>query len=327
MSLRSAHLLAAVAWLLSLSPAWAGYPTEPRQWLDRMSTAMSQMTYQGTFVYMLGEQVQTLRITHVAGEQGVRERLVSLSGPSLELVRDANGVRWFQADDKAVVEDNAYNRSFFPDLPLDQQEQPGSSYALKFGRGTRVAGQETVNIKVIPRDNYRYGYSLWLEKHSGLLLKWELIDSDRKPLARLMFTDVRMGSEVDSKELKPSGQLQKLHKVGSVLPAGRSSAIGQPSWQPERLPPGFMLTKHRTWGGEAGQEPFYEHLVFSDGLAAVSVYVETLQSDVVHPEIVNRHGTTHAFTRQVEDVAITVVGEVPALTVEVIGKSVQRADH
>ena len=176
---------------------------------------------------------------------------------------------------------------------------------------------------MLPKDKYRYGYSLWLEEHSGLLLKWELIDSKQKPLAILMFTDVRLGSEVDVKELKSTTQLKKFKTVASELPSGRGLSKTTPRWQPDHLPPGFQLTAHRYFGQQ--DQGVYEHLVYSDGLATISVYIESASPDAKAEAGVNRLGTTHAFSRISNDMLITVVGDVPAITVKFIGNAVKIA--
>ncbi len=318
----AATLMLAAA-LFSAGPALAGESVEPRQMLERMTTAMSQMTYQGTFVYVQGDKIETMRITHVSDRDGVRERLVAVSGPPREVLRDSSGVRWVLADDRSVFDDSAFNRSFFPKLPLDQSDQTELSYSLKLGSRARIAGRYARNLKALPRDRYRYGYSLWLEEHSGLLLKWELIDSKQRSLAQLMFTDVRLGSEVDVNELKPTTQLKKFKTVASELPSGRGLSKSTPKWLPERLPPGFQLTAHRYFGQQ--DQGIYEHLVYSDGLATISVYIESASPDSKPQAGVNRLGTTHAFSRMTNDMLITVVGDVPAITVKFIGDAVKIA--
>jgi sigma-E factor negative regulatory protein RseB len=320
MNLQAARRLLAVVCLIGAGPAVAGSNDDPGKWLERMSTAMSQMNYQGTFVYVQGDEVVTMRITHVAAETGVRERLVSVSGVPREVLRDSTGVRWVLGDDNSVLQDQGFNRTFFPQLPLDQQGQAQRSYALKLGGVGRVAGQSVRNLTILPRDRYRYGYSLWLEEHSAILLKWELIDSNRKPLAKLIFTDIRMGAEVDRSELQPSSQLNKFRTVESRLPSGRGLVSSQPRWRPSSLPPGFELTDHRYFGQQENAE--FEHLVYSDGLAAVSVYIESEGDSAGQHSGLSRLGTTHAFSRIGDGLAITVVGDVPAITVKLIAETV-----
>lgn len=308
-------LVAAFGLAALVAPVKAGESAE--DWLDRMSAAMSQMSYQGTFVYIQGDQMESMRITHVSGENGVKERLVSLTGSPRELLRDADGVRWVVGEGGEVLADSSFAQPFFPALPTDYAGEAVRSYIFEMGEETVIAGHRARQVKVLPRDRFRYGYSLWLEKHSGLLLKWVLLDDDHKPLAKLMFTDLKLGSAVDRKELKPGKGMAAMEPVNSGLPAGGQAQKAQPRWKPNRLPPGFSLTTHRYIEGEA-----YEHLVYSDGLAAVSVYVENDGSAPDHPEITQQHGTTHVFTRAAEGMLVTVVGNVPAGTVQMIGKSV-----
>jgi len=316
-------LVAALTW-----PAGSAFATEAdeaRLMLERMGAAMSQMTYQGTFVYVQGDEVETMRITHVSDEHGVRERLVALSGAPREMMRDSTGLRWVLADDNSVFQDPGFSLSFFPDLPADQRGLAEESYTLTLGPVARIAGQQSRNLRVVPRDKYRYGYSLWLEETSDLLLKWELIDTNQKTIAKLMFTDIRLGSEVDVKELKPGSYLKKYKTVESLLPSGRGNASPALSWQPGALPPGFRLTAHRYFGERA--QGIYEHLVYSDGLAAVSVYIESITPDSTPQTGMGRMGTTHAFSRTADNVLITVVGDVPANTVKFIADAVEMVTH
>lgn len=316
-------ILLGLAWFGGVS---AGNQDDPRDWLDRMSTALSQMSYQGTFVYVQGEDVVTMRITHVADDQGVRERLVSVSGAHREVIRDSDGVRWVMGDDHAVMQDQGFKRALFPRLPLDNRGLAGRSYDLALGDRGRVAGRGVRVVEVRPRDEYRYGYSLWLEEGSAMLLKWVLVDSDRQPLAKLMFTDIRMGAQVDLSELDGNRPPVDYRTVESRLPAGLEAgeAASTPSWEPSRLPPGFELTAHRL--SRSAEGSLFEHLVYSDGLAAVSVYVETGGDNAAGPVAgLSRLGTTHAFSRSGDGVLITVVGDVPGVTVRMIANAVEPA--
>jgi sigma-E factor negative regulatory protein RseB len=326
MMLRPATICLATLLLAVASPVVAGSNGDAALLLDKMSAAMSQMTYQGTFVYIQGEEVETMRITHVSDEKGEREHLVSLSGLRREILRDSSGVRWVQGENLQVMEDSAFGRSFFPEIPLGQSDQASSSYRLELGSSERIAGHPGRKLKVIPKDKFRYGYNLWLEEPSALLLKWELLSSDNRRLAKLMFTELRLGSQVDLKELKPSSHLKEYKILESSLPPGKGSSYGKPRWKPSKLPPGFKLTAHRNLGRQSQQ--YFEHLVYSDGLTAVSVYVETANDKAQDQRRgTSRLGTTHAYSRVTEGVVITVVGDVPAVTVQSIGDAVSLVSY
>jgi len=255
----------------SAGSVWAAQADEPRQMLERMSTAMSQMSYQGTFVYVRDGAVETMRITHVTDETGVRERLYSVSGPRREVMRDRKGVRCVLKDAASVVEDQVVASSYFPELPLSIIDGDNSGYHLEIGGQARIAGHTARRVTISPEDNYRFGYDFWLEEQTGLLLKWELFDTDHKPLAKLMFTDFAMGSSVNLDELESDSRAEDFVEMKTFSLQGTVVTRSNPRWQPAKLPPGFQLASH---SHKTGAEGVYEHMVYSDGLAAVSVYVE-----------------------------------------------------
>jgi len=136
-----------------------------------------------------------------------------------------------------------------------------------------------------------------------------------------MFTDLRLGSEVDVKELESTSQLKEYKILESGLPSSKGLSHGNPRWKPSELPTGFHLTAHRYVDQQ--DQKIFEHLVYSDGLAAISVYVESASADALDQATgISRLGTTHAYSRLTDGVLITVVGDVPAITVQSIGNAV-----
>ena len=295
--------------------AVAGDSGQAREWLERMSAAMSQMSYQGTFVYVRDGAVETMRITHVADDSGVRERLYSVSGPHREVIRDRKGVRCVLRDSAAVVEDQFIASSYFPELPLSIIDSESAGYRLETGGEARIAGHPARRVTILPEDSFRYGYDFWLEEHTGLLLKWELFDAEHKPIAKLMFTDFAIGSAVDMDELESDSHAEDFVEMKTFSMQKTVVTRSKPRWQPAKLPPGFQLTSHNH---KAGEDVIYEHMVYSDGLAAVSVYVEQQGTESAVKSGVSQLGTNNAYTRTQGDLQITVIGEVPALTVKAI---------
>ena len=295
--------------------AMAGESQQARDWLERMTAAMSQMSYQGTFVYVRDGAVETMRITHVTDETGVRERMYSVSGPHREVIRDRKGVRCVLEDAASVVEDQVVASSYFPELPLSIIDGDTSGYRLETGGEARIAGHTARRVTISPEDSFRYGYDFWLEEQTGLLLKWELFDTNHKPLAKLMFTDFAIGSSVNLDELESNSRAEDFIEMKTFSMQNTVVTGSSPRWQPAKLPPGFQLTSH---SHKTGADGVYEHMVYSDGLAAVSVYVEQqgIESEV-KPGI-SQLGTNNAYTRKQGALQITVIGEVPAITVKTI---------
>ncbi len=302
--------------------ALAGNSSKAGQWLEQMTTAMSQMSYQGTFVYVREGVVESMRITHVTDETGVRERMYSVNGPYREVIRDSKGVRCVLEDSASVVEDQVVASSYFPELPLSIIDGDNSGYRLGIGKQVRIAGYSARQIRISPKDNFRYGYDLWLEINTGLLLKWVLYDSAENPIANLMFTDFAIGSEVDLAELESDSRPEDFIEMKTFSLHKTVVTQANPRWQPAKLPPGFNLA---SYSHKKGAEGVYEHMVYSDGLAAVSVYVEenATQADV-RPGV-SQLGTNNAFTRKEGDLQITVIGEVPAITVKSIANEIARS--
>jgi len=306
----------ALLFLISISISGitlAGDSQQAREWLERMTTAMSQMSYQGTFVYVRDGAVETMRITHVTDETGVRERLYSISGPHREVIRDRKGVRCVLQDSASVVEDQIVASSYFPELPLSIIDSQTSGYRLQTGGEARIAGHTARRVTILPEDQYRYGYDFWLEEQTGLLLKWVLFDAEHKPIAKLMFTDFKIGSSVNLSELESDSRAEDFVEMKTFSLQKTVITMSNPRWQPAKLPPGFHLASH---SHKPGADGVYEHMVYSDGLAAVSVYVEQQGIDSAVSPGISQLGTNNAYSRMQGDLQITVIGEVPAITVK-----------
>jgi len=299
--------------------AAAERPGQAREWLERMATAMSQMSYQGTFVYVRDGAVETMRITHVTDETGIRERLYSVSGPHREVTRDRKGVRCVLEDSASVVEDQVVASSYFPELPLSIIDNDTSGYRLETGGEARIAGHAARRVSISPEDSFRYGYDFWLEKETGLLLKWVLFHGGNKPLAKLMFTDFAIGSAVILSELESDSPAEDFVEMKTFSPGKTVVTQSSPRWQPAKLPPGFQLA---SYSHKTGADGVYEHMVYSDGLAAVSVYVEQQGlASAVKPGV-SQLGTNNVYTRKQGALQITVIGEVPAITVKSIANEI-----
>jgi sigma-E factor negative regulatory protein RseB len=302
--------------------AMAADSQQASEWLERMTTAMSQMTYQGTFVYVHDDTVETMRITHVTDDTGVRERLYSVSGPHREVIRDRKGVRCVLQDSASVVEDQVVAGSYFPELPLTIIDGNNSGYTLEIAGAARIAGHTARRVTISPEDNFRYGYDFWLEEQTGLLLKWVLFDAGHKPIAKLMFTDFAIGSSVNLSELESESRAEDFVEMKTFSLQKTVVTQSSPRWQPANLPPGFHLASH---SHRAGADGVYEHMVYSDGLAAVSVYVEQQGDDTGVKPGESRLGTNNAYSRIQGSLQITVIGEVPAITVQTIANEMARS--
>lgn len=291
-------------------------------WLKKIDDATHNLSYEGIFVYQHNHSLEAVRILHSVGKDGiVRERLLSLTGAPREIVRDRGQVLCYLPDQKSLVIEHRASGKGFPSILPDRVAGLKKHYEIEMGGTGRVAGHPAQQIMIRPRDKYRYGYQLWADKASGLLLKAVLVNSKGKPIEQFMFTQLDMRSDISPKDLElQEGALPS----GVFRDEGRVRSGEKPRWTATELPPGFELASHLTRTTPAGNAAV-EHLVYSDGLASVSVFVEKLgpESAKGFRERPGRMGAVHAFGKRVNDHQVMVVGEVPAATVNLIGESVK----
>lgn len=308
-------------WLFGLAIPAAHAALTPQQLMDRMQQAAQTLTYDGVFVYHHDDHLESLRILHKVEKNGVRERLVSLNGVPREIIRTNSEVLCYLPDENSVmVEHRRADPHSFPALLPDTLAGIANHYKLSMGHGGRVAGRKIQSVRVQPRDAYRFGYQLWADQDTGLLLKASLLDEHGSVIEQYMFTHITIGGAIAESDLNPQNRGRGLvwHR-----PEPGTSAPSTHRWAVTQLPAGFVQTEDMSRHLPNHRLPV-EHLVFSDGLAVVSVFIEPV-SDVTESARITgptRIGAMHAYGRTVADHQITVVGEVPAATVNMIGESV-----
>lgn len=302
-------------------PARAGDP-DARQWLERMSRALSQENYEGRFFHITGSRSESLRIIHRVDRGKVTERLVSLDGNGREIIRNNEEIVFYLPDKRTVlVEKRTNNDSLLAALP-NYSESLEEHYSIeKVGKVTKMLGQKTQMIVVRPRDHYRYGYRLWLHEQTAMPLKSQLCDRNGQVIEQILFAELHMRDRIPQSELKPAVSAEGYRWVRQDSQPARAAAnLG---WSVIRPPAGFRLT---TWRIQAiaGSSAPVRHLVFSDGLASVSVFIEPRPPQATAMHGLTRVGTAFAYSRDLDGHQVTAVGEVPAATVEAIAAGVTR---
>ncbi len=291
--------------------------------LMKMSEAARALNYQGTFVYQHGDQLDSMRIAHKVQKGEASERLVSLNGAAREVIRNRNEVQCYLPDENSVmVEHRKLDARSFPAMVPQSIAQLDRHYIIALGSSGRVADHAVRDVLIRPKDPYRYGYQLWADRSTNLLLKATLVDDKGRVVEQFMFTDVKIGGKIPDIAFKPHLPGKDLvwhHEDSGVLEPTNADV----DWKVEKLPPGFALTARVRRSLPARKTPV-EHLVYSDGLAVVSVFVGKIeagsQSDSINGPM--HVGAVHVYGKVIGSHQITVVGEVPAVTVDMIGKSV-----
>ncbi|MEO5861237.1 MAG: MucB/RseB C-terminal domain-containing protein [Burkholderiales bacterium] len=285
-------------------------------WLSRMAGAARQLNYAGTFVYRHADRTETSRVRHLADELGEMEKLESLDGPVREMIRDRDEVWCYMPELKAIKVDRAQAKRFFPALIADPVKAFKQGYEIKVKGKDRVAGRDCQQIHLEPRDQFRYGYRLCADIESGLLLRANMVRGRDEVIEHFGFTEIRIGQLIIRDTLKSNFSTENW--VRQSPPVAEESG-----WSVKALPPGFkkIVELKRTL---ANRPDRVTQLLYSDGLTAVSVFIEPRKGEPKATARPSRQGAVSFYSRQIRDYYVVAVGEVPPLAVEQIANSVAK---
>lgn len=306
-------------WVLLLSGIGLALADDASVWLDRMNHAVQSLNYRGEFVHSKGDSSQTLAIIHRVADGEVQERLWSLDGPVREILRDDREVKCILADQKTVVVEQRAQASLsgpaFPSLTPELQQFYDF---IAHDKMQRIAGRTTHVLDVRPRDPYRYGYRLWLDQETSLPLRSDLVTGDGERMEQLYFIHVSFPETIPAEDLQPELSAEGFSHYRRAAAADDTQQSGIPEWVIGDLPRGFRMesVQHRP-GLKANTQ--VEHLVFSDGLASVSVFIEELPES--EEPMVGLADTASVYGTLYGPYQITVMGDVPGRTLRRIARS------
>lgn len=303
--------------------------------LKRMSEADQAQNYQGTFILRKSDDLSTLRVTHGIDEEGEWESLEALDGEARKVVRHNNRViTVFPDRDLVTIRHTDKSQSLHQQLP-ENTDQLDLFYSIQRLDDDRIANRETLVVGLLPKDEYRYGYRYWIDKNKGMLLRCDLISEEGMVVEQMMFTSLEYLPSAPARVLD-SEQFERFEQ--KILDEPEIEIASEESegihWTVKVLPKGFMLTqstmRYSHIDGPHKQNsihdlpPDLQHLVYSDGLASVSVFIEKNLGVARHLQGFSTRGAMNAFGNPVGEYHATVVGEVPVKTVQSIAQSVAR---
>ena len=293
-------------------------PAEGMRLLSKMANAARELNYTGTFVYRHGNQIETSRIWHLNDATGDYERLETLDGPPREIVRTNGDVTCYYPGSKTAKMDRFASGRRFPAVVSEQLASIMSNYNVRRGPVARVAGHDCRIAILEPKDNLRYGHVFCAELKSGLPLRAKTINEHKETVEVFAFTQVDIGADIPRSKVEPSYDVTAPGwKVEQSLQDPTAEADRR--WSVLSPPSGFRKVSElkRHIQGKATAQ-----IVFSDGLAAVSVFIEPSFAAVRSAQELSRQGAINIFTRSQGDHVVTVLGEAPAATVMRFANSV-----
>ncbi len=288
------------------------------EWLGRIYRATQDLSYSGVFVYQQGGHTETSRITRLADAKGGTEKLEVLDGAPREIVRTRDSVRCYLPDSRTIKIDQHGGRQGFPIVLPEQRQRIHENYTVTLGEVQRVAGLDCQEVVLAPRDALRYGYRLCADLETGMPLKAMVFDESGEAAEQFTFTQWARG-KVRREQLKPRYATSTWRVDDTSVSSANLSLSG---WTFSIDLPGFRKVAEVT--RRHGDAQPVGQVVYSDGLAAVSVFLETADGQDAPAEAgLAKMGAVHIYTRELGGHVITAVGEVPAASVRRIADAIE----
>ena len=286
--------------------------------LRKVYQATEKLSYTGTFVYQQGERTETSRITRVAGSDGGIERVEVLDGMPREFIRTRETVRCYLPDSQTVKVERRNDERTFPAMLPEHIAGLAGSYSITRGEKVRIAGYDCEAVVLTPKDELRYGYKLWADVKTGMLLKARTVNRKGETVEQFSFTQLAIGN-VPRERVKTKYVTQNWRiDDAAVQPVNLRRA----GWTMGSELPGFRKIIEVT--RKLGEARPVGQMVYSDGMAAVSVFIEPLsgRAEKLRPGP-SSLGSFQIYTREVAQHIVTVVGEAPAASVQRIADAVE----
>ena len=298
---------------------------DPKELITEMSNANSELNYDGVFVYRYDKQIDTMRIVHKKSNNGaIHERLIALTGNKREIIRDNDRVKYYFPENKvAIIEKSKPGQlisSYFP----DSIQSISKFYIFNIAGQGRIAGLNAWIVNIMPIDRYRYGYQVWIDKESKLLLKSKLKNFQGVTLEQMMFTQISVLENINDTLLKTSFSEKDFTWINNIKDKDESNFYdnARKKWMPSWIPEGFLMSEYTIDPMPTSTIPV-DHFIYTDGIATISIYVEKLnKQQPINMETTN-FGGVNTYSISTNGYQITAVGEVPKATVQLIANSVK----
>ena len=301
--------------------ALAGPGTDPLEWLQRAAQAARSASYAGTYAHSNGDRASTVRITHVSVGNVEQERIEPLDGPPHEIVRRNDEMSCYFPDSKTIRLDRRVSARFFPAVLSAPPAALAESYALSLGKTENVLGFDCQWIRMEPKDAMRYSQSLCAEVNSGLVIRAKTFNAQHQVIEQYTFTELRIGPTVARNDVKSTFEARVKRWFTDSRPRDEAKGVDT-GWAVNDPPAGFQKVTelHRMLPGRPAP---VSQIVFSDGMANISVFVEA-NSPPRTAEASSEDGTTTFFVHPMGETLVSVLGEVPLATAQQVARSVTR---
>lgn len=321
----SANIFAADSTTSTVAVSQAVATVDVVDWLRKLHESSRRKAYTGTFVVSTAGAISSARIWHVCDGEQQLERVDTLTGPARTTLRRNDEVVTFVPESRVTVLERREALSLFPATLQPGDLAVSEFYTLQaLATVERVAGLLADAHELLPRDDLRFGYRVWSERKTGLVVKLQTLNGDRHVLEQVAFSELNLSAPVKVEQLLRMMKNRPGYTVQNVS-LTRTTPLEQ-GWRLRKPVPGFVSTGCHVRSNSSVSDPGKAPMqwVFSDGLASVSVFVEPYDATRHGAESQMSSGATHSLSRRHGDFWVTLVGEVPAKTLAWFAQSLER---
>lgn len=285
-------------------------------WLNALSQSLKTRNFSTSFVVIKNNHAEPYHWFHGVDEAGKELEILSLlNGPRRDVLRKNEIVSYIEPKISPYSVKTFQISGPIPSIFSGDITSLAENYDFISLGKSRILGRSAQVIRIVSKDQHRFGYRLWLDQESGMLLKMSLITREGIVLEQVQFTHLEFSTDLP----EPLKKLQ-VSDLPQVVDVPQGTYDNDLSWKINWLPSGFekiranhhrmSITKQAT-----------EFMLFSDGLVDVSVYVN--KSAVNHREVeFVLNGATGVFNQVVKGVEVSIVGKIPLTTAKSIADSV-----
>ncbi len=285
--------------------------------LQKTATAARSLSYRGIFVYQNGAQVRSVQITHMNDDGREFTRNMVMDGEQREVYSHGADIVILHPRNDKVVMEKRHGQNLFPAILPSNLDLIKISYNARLGPSEIMSVRPAQVIYLESKDAYRYNYKLWADVDSGLLLKMMLLNKN-EVLEQAEFNQVSFLASQAPSNLQPKIDVSKSYVVGDT---SNVSHVAGGDWLVDDLPAGYRKIDQVEFK-VPGKTFMVNQLIFSDGLAAFSLFIEPVIKGVRPITGHTVMGSTNMCAKVIEGRQIVVIGEVPAMTVKQVAKAV-----
>lgn len=288
--------------------------------LDKTVLAARDLNYSGVFIIQQGQEIHIARISHMRHQGHILEKLENLDGDRRETLRTDNVIRSILPAQRRILIESKSSEKSFPALNGLQAEHIRRYYQMHAIHPAESAGRAAIVLNLTPRDAWRYGYRLWIDQSSNLLLRAQTLNEKSEVVEQIAFHELTL-QPLTSAQLAssyPDTKGWQIHKA-TLTPLELSP------WGVKWLPDGFLPTRAvKRLVAESSEKSAKQkemmQFVYSDGLAGISIFIEPWAAQKAM--VLGRPGALNVVGKRMGEFWLTIVGEVPLQTIRQVAESI-----